>query len=361
MSEDRGAKSANIFDVARLAGVSHQTVSRVLNDLPNVRPATRARVEQAIAQLRYSPSPAARALVTRRTRTIGLVTPGTADFGPTSIAMHFNVAARAERYSVDAVTSPDPDPAAVRTVIEGLLRQRVDAIVLVVNHIGVLEVVRGLELSVPVVAAAATQRRHPNLVSIDQYRGARAAVRHLAELGHRRILHLAGPPSNPDSLERLRGWRDELTAQGLVAIEPRHGDWSAASGFEIGASLDLGGAGRDLGAGAGDAGAGDAGAGDAAVFVANDHMAIGLVSALRSRGLRVPDDVSVVGFDDVPEAPFLLPPLTTVRQDFQALGELIMQKVLLAVEEPHELTEDTPIATHLIVRESTRAAGPPTP
>ena len=344
MSEDRGAKSANIFDVARLAGVSHQTVSRVLNDLPNVRPATRARVEQAIAQLRYSPSPAARALVTRRTRTIGLVTPGTADFGPTSIAMHFNVAARAERYSVDAVTSPDPDPAAVRTVIEGLLRQRVDAIVLIVNHIGVLEVVRGLELSVPVVAAAATQRRHPNLVSIDQYRGARAAVRHLAELGHRRILHLAGPPSNPDSLERLRGWRDELTAQGLVAVEPRHGDWSAASGFEIGAGLDLGGA---------RGGAGDAG--DAAVFVANDHMAIGFVSALRSRGLRVPDDVSVVGFDDVPEAPFLLPPLTTVRQDFQALGELIMQKVLLAVEEPHELTEDTPIATHLIVRESTRA------
>ena len=349
MSEDRGAKSANIFDVARLAGVSHQTVSRVLNDLPNVRPATRARVEQAIAQLRYSPSPAARALVTRRTRTIGLVTPGTADFGPTSIAMHFNVAARAERYSVDAVTSPDPDPAAVRTVIEGLLRQRVDAIVLIVNHIGVLEVVRGLELSVPVVAAAATQRRHPNLVSIDQYRGARAAVRHLAELGHRRILHLAGPPSNPDSLERLRGWRDELTAQGLVAVEPRHGDWSAASGFEIGADLDLGGA---------RGGAGDAG--DAAVFVANDHMAIGFVSALRSRGLRVPDDVSVVGFDDVPEAPFLLPPLTTVRQDFQALGELIMQKVLLAVEEPHELTEDTPIATHLIVRESTRAAGAPT-
>lgn len=348
MSEDRGAKSANIFDVARLAGVSHQTVSRVLNDLPNVRPATRARVEQAIAQLRYSPSPAARALVTRRTRTIGLVTPGTADFGPTSIAMHFNVAARAERYSVDAVTSPDPDPGAVRTVIEGLLRQRVDAIVLIVNHIGVLEVVRGLELSVPVVAAAATQRRHPNLVSIDQYRGARAAVRHLAELGHRHILHLAGPPSNPDSLERLRGWRDELTAQGLVAVEPRHGDWSAASGFEIGAGLDLGGASRDRGAG------------DAAVFVANDHMAIGFVSALRSRGLRVPDDVSVVGFDDVPEAPFLLPPLTTVRQDFQGLGELIMQKVLLAVEEPHELTEDTPIATHLIVRESTRAVGSPT-
>ena len=153
MSDERGAKSANIFDVARLAGVSHQTVSRVLNDLPNVRPATRARVEQAMAQLRYSPSPAARALVTKRTRTIGLITPGTADFGPTSIAMHFNVAARVERYSVDSVTAPDTDGASIRSVVEGLLRQRVDAIVLVVTDLGVLEVVRGLDLGVPMVAA----------------------------------------------------------------------------------------------------------------------------------------------------------------------------------------------------------------
>lgn len=335
MSEERGAKSANIFDVARLAGVSHQTVSRVVNNLPNVRPATRARVEQAIAQLRYSPSPAARALVTRRTRTIGLVTPGTADFGPTSIAMHFNLAARAERYSVDAVASPDPDPAAVRATLEGLLRQRVDAIVLIVNDVEVLEIIRGLDLSLPVVAAAATQRRHPNVVSIDQYRGARAAVRHLADLGHTGILHLAGAHRSPDTLERLRGWRDELSASGLPAAEPHHGDWSAASGYEIGSTLDLSAA--------------------SAVFVANDHMGIGLISALRARGLRVPDDISVVGFDDVPEAPFLLPSLTTVRQDFRALGELMMQKTLLAIEEPDQLTEDTPIATHLIVRGSTRA------
>ncbi|MCK6066297.1 MULTISPECIES: LacI family DNA-binding transcriptional regulator [Microbacterium] len=337
MSDERGAKSANIFDVARLAGVSHQTVSRVLNDLPNVRPATRARVEQAITQLRYSPSPAARALVTRRTRTIGLVTPGSADFGPTSIAMHFTVAARAERYSVDTVTSPDPDPASVRSAVETLLRQRVDAIVLVVTDVGVLEVVRGLDLSVPLVAAAATQRRHPHLVSIDQYRGARSAVRHLAELGHSRILHVAGPPRNPDALERVRGWRDELAARRLVAEEPRNGDWSAASGYELGRELDLGSG--------------------TAVFVGNDHMAIGLLSALRGRGLSVPEDISVVGFDDVPEAPYLMPPLTTVRQDFRALGELMMQKVLLAVEEPESLTEDTPIATHLIVRESARALG----
>ncbi|MDQ1126068.1 transcriptional regulator, LacI family [Microbacterium sp. LKL04] len=338
MSDERGAKSANIFDVARLAGVSHQTVSRVLNDLPNVRPATRARVEQAMAQLRYSPSPAARALVTKRTRTIGLITPGTADFGPTSVAMHFNVAARVERYSVDSVTAADTDAASIRSVVEGLLRQRVDAIVIVVNDLGVLEVVRGLDLGVPMVAAAATQRRNRQLVSIDQYRGARSAVRHLAERGHRRILHIAGPARNPDAVERIRGWRDELGAHQLAVVEPIHGDWTAASGAEIGRGLDLE-------------------PGDA-VFAGNDHMAIGLLSALRGRGLRVPDDVAVVGFDDVPEAAYLSPPLTTVRQDFRALGELMMQKVLLAVEEPDALTEDTPLPTHLIVRESSVAVRP---
>jgi len=337
-SDDGSTRTANIFDVARLAGVSHQTVSRVINDLPNVRPATRARVEQAIAQLRYSPSPAARALVTRRTRTIGLVTPGISDYGPTSIAMHFNFAAHAARYNVETVSALEGDQAGIRAVIEGLLRQRVDAIVLVVVDEDVLEVVRGLDLSVPVVASASTARRSPLIVSIDQYRGARAAVRHLAELGHTRILHLGGPTRASDALERVRGWRDELAAHQLEVIEPRVGDWSAASGYEIGKTLDI--------------------APGSAIFSANDHMAIGLLSALRERGLSIPNEISVVGFDDVPEAGYLYPPLTTVRQDFAGLGELMMQKVLVAVEEPEVKTEDTPIPTHLIVRQSTSAPRP---
>lgn len=335
MTDDKPARTANIFDVARLAGVSHQTVSRVLNDLPNVRPATRARVEQAIAQLRYSPSPAARALVTRRTRTIGLLSPGVADYGPTSIAMHFTIAARGERYNVETVTALDADPGHVRDAVEGLLRQRVDAIVLIVVDVEVLEAVQALDLGVPLVAVAATARRSPLIVSIDQYRGARAAVRHLAELGHTRIHHLAGPFRAPDALERTRGWRDELIAQRLEVPSTVAGDWSAASGFQAGRALDV--------------------AAGSAVFAANDAMAIGLLSALRERGLVVPDDVSVVGFDDVPEAGYLYPPLTTVRQEFAALGQLIMQKVLVALEEPDGVTEDTPLATHLIIRHSTAA------
>jgi len=332
--DEPGSRAANIFDVARLAGVSHQTVSRVLNDLPNVRPATRARVEQAIVQLRYSPSPAARALVTRRTRTIGLITPGTSDYGPASITMHFNLAARAARYSVDAVTLLDPEPSGVRAVVEGLLRQRVDAIVLVVDDMTVLDVVRGLDIGIPFVAVAASARRGPALVSIDQYRGARAAVRHLVELGHSRILHVAGPTRAPDGIERARGWSDELAANRLEASEPEHGDWSPASGYDIGRRMALGDA--------------------TAIFVANDHMAIGVLSALRERELRVPDDMSIVGFDDLPEAGFLHPPLTTVRQDFAALGALIMQKVLLAIEEPETATESTPLPTTLVLRASSK-------
>ncbi len=334
MTDEKPPKAANIFDVARLAGVSHQTVSRVLNGLPNVRPATKERVEQAIAQLRYSPSPAARALVTRRTRTIGLITPGVSDHGPVSIAMHFNVAARLARYSVDQASTVDDDPETVRAAIEALLRQRVDAIVVIATTFASLELVRNLDIAIPIIASASTPRRSPRVVSIDQYRGARAAVRHLAELGHRRIYHLTGPLTAPDSAERVRGWRDELSEHRLEATEPLLGDWTAESGYHVGLTLDV-----------------EPGS---AIFASNDLSALGLLSALRERGLRVPEDISVVGFDDVPEAAFFYPPLTTVRQDFAALGRQIMQKVLHALEEGDTETIDTPLPTELVVRASTQ-------
>jgi DNA-binding LacI/PurR family transcriptional regulator len=334
MAETRPERAANIFDVARLAGVSHQTVSRVLNGMPNVRPATRERVERAIQQLRYSPSPQARALVTRRTRTIGLIAPSVAHHGPSVIALHFNIAARCARYRVDTVLVEGNDPAAARSTIEALLSQRVDGIAIVVVDVDVLEMVRGLELGVPVIASASTQRRSPMLVSIDQYRGARAAVRHLAELGHERIVHASGPPRATDSIERVRGWRDELAERQLSLPELMVGDWTPESGFQLGLELEV--------------------TPGTAVFTSNDLMALGLMAALRTRGLTIPGDVSVVGFDDVPEAAFLYPPLTTVRQDFAALGELMMQKMLIALEEHEPITPDTPLPTRLVVRESTR-------
>jgi DNA-binding LacI/PurR family transcriptional regulator len=328
---ERKARTANIFDVARLAGVSHQTVSRVINDVPRVRPATRLRVEQAISQLNYSPSPAARALVTKRTRMIGLITPSSADFGPSSIALHFSAAARDARYGVVTVTSVNAEASSIRPFVESLVSQRVEAIVLVVADVAVLAAVRGLDAGVPVIAVAAGPRRGPLTTSLDQYRGARMAVRHLIEMGHRRIAHLAGPQAHPDSIERLRGWRDELAEAQLVAQEPARGDWSAESGFRFGEQL------------------GDA----TAVFAANDQMALGLIAALHGRGLKVPGDVSVVGFDAAPDTAYYFPPLTTVSQDFAALGALTMERVLIAIEESDSLAESTPIPTRLIVREST--------
>lgn len=338
MTESRPERAANIFDVARLAGVSHQTVSRVVNGLPNVRPATRERVERAIRQLRYSPSPQARALVTKRTRTLGLITPSVPDHGPNVIALGFNMAAREARYRVDTVSTVGEDPSSVRETVEALLRQRVDGIVLIVTDSGVLEMVRMLDVGVPVVASASTQRRSPMLVSIDQYRGARSAVRHLAELGHERIVHLTGPARATDSIERVQGWRDEVAEWGLRVPEPVVGDWTAESGYRIGKQIDMQ-------------------PGDA-VFASNDLMAIGVMSAIRERGLSVPNDVSVVGFDDVPESAYLYPPLTTVRQDFAALGQLMMQKILVTLEEDEPVTTDTPIPTRLIVRESTQERKP---
>lgn len=331
------AKAANIFDVARLAGVSHQTVSRVLNGLPNVRPATRERVEQAIKQLRYVPSPAARALVTKRSRVIGLITTSASEFGPSSMSLHVNEEARRERYNVLSISMIDADSAAVRAALESLVRQSAEGIVLIADRRDVLDSVYALEAGVPVVAVDASATARRDAVAIDQREGARLAVRHLAELGHREIAHLAGPVGSPDAEERLRGWRDGLMQHGLVARTPMSGDWSAASGYEAGMAFDLQ-------------------APFTAVFVANDHMALGFMRAMNLRGHRVPADISVVGFDDVPEAAFYTPSLTTLHQDFAALGGSIMRHLVAAIDgEPADDIER--VVPQLVVRDSTAAAG----
>ncbi|WP_285028298.1 LacI family DNA-binding transcriptional regulator [Plantibacter sp. ME-Dv--P-122b] len=352
-NDDEKARVANIFDVARLAGVSHQTVSRVLNELPNVRPATRQRVEQAIKQLRYTPSQAARALVTRRSRTIGLITTGGPDYGPSSTALGFNEAARDARYAVSMASMLESDPASLRQAVELLLRQNVEAIVLIAAHRGALDAVRGIELGVPLVAVESSRRDGFHSVSIDQYQGARILVDHLVGLGHRRIAHLAGPADSVDALERVRGWRDALSEHGLVAREPLVGDWTPASGFRLGRELVA-----DFRVDRGDGGAGRSGGrvGESftAVFAANDQMALGMIHALSERRLRVPGDVSVVGFDDIPEAEHFAPPLTTMRQDFPELGRTIMSTLLEVLSDADSVGVVRSVP-QLVVRESTAA------
>jgi DNA-binding LacI/PurR family transcriptional regulator len=373
-SEESRVRAANIFDVARLAGVSHQTVSRVVNDVPNVRPATRERVEDAIRQLRYRPSTAARALVTKRSRTIGLITTGRPDFGPSSTALGFNDAARQARYTVSIASMAEADPSSMRASVELLLGQNVEAIVLIAGHRGALEAMQAIDLGVPLLAVESSGRPGFHSVSIDQFDGARAATDHLVALGHREILHLAGPDDSMDAAERTRGWRASLSRHGLVAREPLVSDWSPLSGYrlglrlldEFGAGAGAGAAGAaDAGAGAGagasagvESGAGAPGAagliprGFTAVFAGNDQLALGVLHAFTERGVRVPQDISVVGFDDIPEAAHFTPPLTTVRQDFAALGRDIMATLveILRDEEP-VITPHT--AATLVVRAST--------
>ncbi|MGC3952769.1 MAG: substrate-binding domain-containing protein [Propionicimonas sp.] len=338
MVEEERAKAATIFDVARLAGVSHQTVSRVLNELPNVRPATRERVQRAIAQLRYIPSPAARALVTRRSRTIGLITTGLPEFGPSTAAVYLNETAREERYAVIMASLLTADFAALRQAAEVLVRQNVEAIVLITSNRSTLGLLQGMELGVPFVAVA-SQGSGLHRVSFDQYAGARRAVRHLIELGHTEIRHLAGPEDSMDATERVRGWRDMLGEHGLVAPEPLIGDWAASSGYRNARQLLA----EDR---------------PTAIFAGNDQMALGAIRAVMEAGLRVPQDVSVVGFDDIPEAEHFTPPLTTVRQEFAQLGRDTMTLVLAVLREENT-SALLPRVPNLVVRQSTGPA--PTP
>lgn len=334
-NDEQTRATTTIFDVARLAGVSHQTVSRVLNDLPNVRAATRERVEQAIRQLNYVPSQAARALVTRRSRTVGLVATGLPDFGPSSIVLSFNRSARAAGYAVIATNPADIEAPTLRSSAEMLIRQSVEAIVLLAAERGVLDAFDGWELGVPLISLASEARGRGVRVSLDQYGGARRAVAHLLELGHRDIVHLAGPAGSMDAEERLRGWRDALTAADLPAVEPLRGDWTSDSGYSLGRRLL-----EDHT--------------PEAVFVGNDQMALGLLHALQDAGLRVPDDVSVVGFDDVPDSAHFSPPLTTVRQDFTLLGQETMVAVLAQLKDEGSPVTSAMRTPELVVRASSR-------
>lgn len=298
-----------MFDVARLAGVSHQTVSRVVNGLTGVAASTRERVEAAIAELNYTPSPAARAMARRRSGSIGLIQAGRPDFGPSNAALGFNEAARDAGFTVSQASMRSVDADAITQAVHRLVLQRVEAIVVISGEREGVEVLRGIDAGVPVIAVASEDEPGVHRVWIDQYAGARLATEHLIGLGHREIRHVSGPADSMDAAERRRGWADTLRTHGLEAVEPIGGDWLPASGYA---------AGRELLA--------DPAA--TAVFVANDHMTLGLLHACREAGVVVPDDLSVVGFDDIPEAAFFAPPLTTVRQDFEELGRDVMATVL---------------------------------
>ncbi len=332
------ARTPVMADVARLAGVSHQTVSRVINGQSNLRPETRERVEKAILQLGYRPNSAARALVTRRSATIGVIGSKSGYWGPSTVHRTIQAAGREAGYFVSSANLQSLTREELVDAIDHLRGQAVEGIVLISATNDALDVARAQEhLGIPVVVVEGDPDKTRWTVGVDQVAGAELGTRHLIDLGHTEIVHLAGPGEWTEARARLLGWQNAMYAAGLRPGQHLTGDWSAASGYEAGREI----AARD-----------DV----TAVFCANDQMALGLLRALSEAGRTVPDGprgVSVVGFDDIPEAAYLIPPLTTVRQDFQAVGQRaieILRAALGHVPAPERL-----IGAELVVRASSAA------
>ena len=325
-------------DVAKLAGVSHQTVSRVINGSAHVKPATKQRVLAAMGQLDYRPNPAARALVTGRSRTLGVVSFDTTLYGPASTLFAIEQAAHDAGYFLTVVSLLAIDRASVLDALDRLRVQGVDGILVITPHEGAAEALVNLPTDVPVVAVEAGRPASVPLVAVDQLSGAASATQLLLDLGHRTVWHIAGPRDFLEAQQRLEGWRETLEAAGADVPAVLVGDWSARSGYELGQQLAQD---PDV----------------SAVFVANDQMALGLLRALHEHGREIPREVSVVGFDDIPEAQYFMPPLTTVRQNFGEVGRSSLRLLLEIMRGDGEAVQQLAIAPELVVRRST--APPP--
>jgi len=299
-----------MVDVARLAGVSQQTVSRVVNGASNVSPDIRERVELAIGQLRYRRNPAAAALASNRTMTIGVVSFELSVLGPSVALYGISEEARRHGYSTRLVTLGSLDRQTIRAALDSIGPDAVDGIIVLAPLYEAIAVVQSLEIGVPVVTFEQGSPPSATSISIDEVRGARMAVRHLLDLGHETVWHVQGPAGWMATTARARGWAEELSAAGRFAPPPiATEDWSAAEGYRVGRELarvpEV-----------------------TAIFAANDPFALGVVKALDEAGIEVPGQVSVVGFDNLKEAPYFRPALTTVTLDFEAIGHIAVTRIL---------------------------------
>lgn len=330
-------RSPSMAQVAERAGVSHQTVSRVLNDASLVKEETRLRVLAAIEELGYRRNFAARLLATNRSRRIGMVTAHLALHGPSMIALAVQEAGQDQGYDVSLVGLPEFSFEALQNAVDRLSDQAVEAIVVAVPHKDAVEMTRSLQLGIPVVMVQGVTPGEPMTVGIDQEAGARLAVGHLLDLGHRRVAHVSGPSGWIEADQRVAGWRAAHEGRGLLPGPQLVGDWSSASGHAAGLKIAQD---PDV----------------TAVFAGNDFMAVGVLHALHRSGRRVPEDVSVVGFDDVPQAEFYWPALTTVAQEFSELGRRALAVALAAVRGDDGTTVDL-IEPRLMIRSSTAPPG----
>ncbi|HET6167497.1 MAG TPA: LacI family DNA-binding transcriptional regulator [Marmoricola sp.] len=341
MAETRGSRDGrppSMADVAKHAGVSHQTVSRVLNDSPLVRDETRTRVLAAIDELGYRRNMAARMLATNRSGRIGVVSAHLVLYGPSMISAAVQEAGHRAGYDVSLVGLSEFSAESLRDAVERLLDQAVEALVVAIAQRDAIAATADLNLAIPVVVVQGVAAGQPMAAGIDQHAGARAATEHLLDLGHRHVAHVTGPMDWVEAEQRREGWRSAQADRDLLPGPELTGDWSVSSGYSAGLRI-----------------ADDADV--TGVFAANDAMALGVLKAMHEKGRSVPADVSVVGFDDVPEAAYYWPSLTTVNQDFASLGGHAVDLALRALD-----GEDDPVCELIepgvVVRDSSGPARP---
>jgi DNA-binding LacI/PurR family transcriptional regulator len=329
MSES-GSARVGVRDVARVAGVSAQTVSRVINDHPRIRDETRRRVQDAMVQLDYRVNNAARSLGTRRSRTLGVIVSDATLYGPAVAVAEIERAARLAGRWVATAYADAAEAGSVRAAALHLRDQGVDGLIVVAPHARTAEALADVRGRVPIESFNA----HDD--GAVQRRAAALVVAHLAALGHRRIARLGGPSDWLDEIARAEGHRTALGAHGLVEVVAWSGDWSAEAGAAIAVAV---------------ADAVRADGGPTAIVCANDQMALGLVAGLAASGVSVPADVSVAGFDDNPDAAYYRPALTTVRLDIAGEARRSVAAVLASAADATALRDP-----ELVVRDSTGPA-----
>lgn len=336
-SGESAARPPGMADVARVAGVSAQTVSRVLSGHPNVREKTRAKVLAAVDQLEYRKNAAAQMLSSGRSRTIGVVTLQTTFYSRMTVTFGIETAAREAGYAVSTASTASLDTEAVEDALSRLADQGVEGVILAIPLIHVSRKMEQLTRSLPTITIDGSRTPASEVVAVDQVQAARLATQHLLDHGHETVWHVAGPGEWLDAASRLQGWRETLEAAGRDVPPVLKGDWSPASGYRNGLIL-----GRIPEV--------------TAVFVASDEMAFGVIRALHELGRRVPEDISVVGVDDIALSEYCSPSLTTVAQSFADMGALAVSHLMRHITDPDAAPEPESVEPRLVVRSSTAPA-----